>query len=164
MADRAYLDWNATAPLREQAKAALTAALELCGNPSSVHGEGRAARRLIEDAREQVATLVGADPARRGLHLGRNRGQCAGAVARSSRAPATRPRWSGCWSAPIEHPSVRSAGRFAAEAVSEIPVTAQGVVDLEALKAMLGRRRPRAGFGHAGQQRDRRDSADSRGR
>ena len=63
MADRAYLDWNATAPLREQAKAAVTAALDLCGNPSSVHGEGRAARRLVEDAREQVAKLVGADPA-----------------------------------------------------------------------------------------------------
>jgi cysteine desulfurase len=63
MADRAYLDWNATAPLRPQAKVAVMAALELCGNPSSVHGEGRAARRLIEDAREHVARLVGADPA-----------------------------------------------------------------------------------------------------
>src|SRR5712691_11285798 len=62
MATRVYLDWNATAPLREEARAAVMAALDLCGNPSSVHGEGRAARRLIEVARDQVAALVGAKP------------------------------------------------------------------------------------------------------
>ena len=53
------LDWNATAPLRPQARAAMLAALDAVGNPSSVHAEGRAARRLIEEAREQVAALVG---------------------------------------------------------------------------------------------------------
>lgn len=61
-ARRTYLDWNATAPLRPAARAAMIAALEVVGNPSSVHAEGRAARRLIEDAREQVAALVGAAP------------------------------------------------------------------------------------------------------
>src|SRR5437764_4619268 len=59
---RIYLDWNATAPLRPQARAAMFQALDLCGNPSSVHAAGRAARRLIEGAREQVAALVGAEP------------------------------------------------------------------------------------------------------
>jgi cysteine desulfurase len=58
----AYLDWNATAPLRAEARAAVAAALELCGNPSSVHGRGRAARRIVEDARAAVASLVGALP------------------------------------------------------------------------------------------------------
>src|SRR5882757_1854753 len=62
MTERVYLDWNATAPLRPEARAAVVAALEVCGNPSSVHDEGRAARRLIEAAREQVAALVGAKP------------------------------------------------------------------------------------------------------
>src|SRR5262245_12667184 len=62
MASRIYFDWNATAPLRKEARAAALAALDLNGNPSSVHGEGRAARRLIEHAREQVAALVGAQP------------------------------------------------------------------------------------------------------
>ena len=62
MAERAYFDWNATAPLREEARAAMVAALGLTGNASSVHAEGRAARRLIEDARAQVAALVGAEP------------------------------------------------------------------------------------------------------
>ena len=62
MTDRIYLDWNATAPLRPQARSAAAAALDLSGNPSSVHAEGRAARRVVEEARESVAALVGAEP------------------------------------------------------------------------------------------------------
>ena len=57
-----YLDWNATAPLRPQASAAITAALAWCGNPSSVHRRGRAARHLVERSRIAVAALVGAPP------------------------------------------------------------------------------------------------------
>ena len=57
-----YLDWNATAPLRPEAAAAMTAALARCGNPSSVHRWGRAARQQLERARESVATLIGAAP------------------------------------------------------------------------------------------------------
>jgi cysteine desulfurase len=56
---RVYLDWNATAPLRPEARAAMAAALELSGNPSSVHAEGRAAKAMVERAREQVAAAVG---------------------------------------------------------------------------------------------------------
>ena len=58
--NRAYLDWNASAPLLREARAAMLSALELCGNPSSVHREGRAARALIEGARGAVADLAGA--------------------------------------------------------------------------------------------------------
>jgi cysteine desulfurase len=57
-----YLDWNATAPLRPEAAAAMTTALAHCGNPSSVHRWGRAARQMVERAREVVAALVGGDP------------------------------------------------------------------------------------------------------
>ena len=57
---RAYLDYNATAPLRPEARSAMLAALDLCGNPSSIHAEGRAARASVEDARRQVAALAGA--------------------------------------------------------------------------------------------------------
>src|SRR2546430_11503901 len=57
-----YLDWNATAPLRPGAVAAVTAALRDCGNASSVHRWGRAARQRVENAREIVAVLIGADP------------------------------------------------------------------------------------------------------
>ena len=59
---RAYLDHNATSPLRPEARAAMAAALDIVGNPSSVHAEGRAARAAIERARQQVAALVGAQP------------------------------------------------------------------------------------------------------
>ena len=62
MSRQSYLDWNATAPLRPQAAAAIGAALAECGNASSVHRWGRAARQRVERAREQVAALVGAAP------------------------------------------------------------------------------------------------------
>ncbi|MBC2835529.1 cysteine desulfurase family protein [Paragemmobacter straminiformis] len=63
MTQRIYLDWNATTPLRPEARAAMIAAMDLGGNPSSVHAEGRAARALVERARAQVAVAVGCKPA-----------------------------------------------------------------------------------------------------
>lgn len=57
---RIYADYNATAPLRPEAKAAMLRAMDLTGNPSSVHGEGRKARALVEGAREAVARAIGA--------------------------------------------------------------------------------------------------------
>ena len=60
---RTYLDHNATAPLRLEARAAMLAAMDIVGNPSSVHAEGRAARGLVERARAQVAQALGADGA-----------------------------------------------------------------------------------------------------
>ena len=59
---RVYLDHNATAPLRPEARAAMIAAMELVGNPSSVHAEGRAAKALVETARGQVAAALGCKP------------------------------------------------------------------------------------------------------
>ena len=58
-----YLDYNATAPLRPAVAAAMVAAFDMVGNASSVHRFGRLARRAVEDARDQVAALVGAEPA-----------------------------------------------------------------------------------------------------
>ncbi|MCT8328913.1 cysteine desulfurase family protein [Albidovulum sediminis] len=62
MSGRVYLDWNATAPLRPEARAAVVGALDVVGNPSSVHAEGRAAKALVEAAREEVAELAGCRP------------------------------------------------------------------------------------------------------
>jgi cysteine desulfurase len=59
---RTYLDWNATAPLWPEARAAMLAAMDVVGNPSSVHAEGRAAKAIVERARGQVAELVGCEP------------------------------------------------------------------------------------------------------
>jgi cysteine desulfurase len=136
MSARVYLDWNASAPMRPVARAALSAALDVSGNPSSVHGEGRAARRLIEEARTEVAALVGADPRNVIFTSG---GTEANALALS---PAIQvgddktPRERLLVSA-IEHPSVLAGGRFAREAVEAIPVRADGVVDLVALEQRL---------------------------
>ncbi len=60
MSARVYLDWNATAPLRAEARVAMLAAMDVVGNPSSVHAEGRAARAVVERAREQLAEALGA--------------------------------------------------------------------------------------------------------
>ena len=59
-----YMDYNASAPLAEGAGAAVVAAMDLVGNPSSVHGPGRAARALVDRARRSVAALIGADTER----------------------------------------------------------------------------------------------------
>jgi cysteine desulfurase len=61
--ERVYLDWNATTPLRAEARAAMIAAMDVVGNPSSVHAEGRAAKALIERARGQVAAALSAEGA-----------------------------------------------------------------------------------------------------
>ncbi len=58
---RVYLDWNATAPLRPEARRAMVAAMDVLGNPSSVHGEGRKARAIVENARRDIATAFGAN-------------------------------------------------------------------------------------------------------
>ncbi|MCA0919838.1 cysteine desulfurase family protein [Pseudooceanicola nanhaiensis] len=63
MAPRTYLDFNATTPLRPEARAAMIAAMDVAGNPSSVHAEGRAAKALVERARAQVSAALGADGA-----------------------------------------------------------------------------------------------------
>ena len=135
MSGRAYLDWNASAPLREAARDVLCAALD-AGNPSSVHGEGRAARALVEQARADVAALVNADP---GNVIFTSGGTEANALALSpsievgaDKAPRDRLLVSG-----IEHPSVLAGGRFARDAIEIAPVTADGVVDLVVLAQRL---------------------------
>jgi cysteine desulfurase len=141
MTDRIYLDWNATAPLRPQARAAALAALDSSGNPSSVHAEGRAARRLIEEAREKVAALVAAEP--------RNVVFTSGGTEANMLAltPASGPDGKApdrLLISALEHPSVLAGGRFAAAAVQTVPATGDGRIDLaalaDALAALEGRR------------------------
>jgi cysteine desulfurase len=129
MPTEAYLDWNATGKLRGQAHDAAAAALGVTGNPSSVHSAGRAARRLVETAREQVAALAGVAASDVVFTSG---GTEANMLALS---PAY---GDALLVSAIEHPSVRSGGRFAA--IEDIPVTAAGVVDLAALTRLLSSR------------------------
>jgi cysteine desulfurase len=135
MADRVYLDWNATTPLRREAREAMAAAWDLSGNPSSVHAEGRQARKLVEDARASISGAVGALPRNviftsggteanaLALTPGLRRG--AGLAVERSIVSA------------IEHASVLAGGRFPAEAVSMVGVTSSGLLDLDRLRAVL---------------------------
>jgi len=129
---RSYLDWNATAPLRPQARAALTEALALEGNPSSIHAEGRAARHLVERAREEVAALVGAQPANVFFTSGGTEANMLALTPAIETGNEKQPRGRLLISA-IEHASVRAGGRFPHGATAEVPVTPQGRIDLGAL-------------------------------
>jgi cysteine desulfurase len=135
MADRVYLDWNATTPLRPEARVAVAAALDLSGNPSSIHAEGRRTRKLVEDARAAVAAAVGASP--RGVVF-TSAGTEANALALTPgvHRGASRPVERLVMSA-IEHASVLAGGRFRADAISKIRVTRAGVVDLDHLRELL---------------------------
>jgi cysteine desulfurase len=144
MGQRVYLDWNASAPLRPEARAAMLAAVDVSGNPSSIHAEGRAARGLIETARRQVAALVGAEPRNVFFTSGGTEANLLALHPALERGEDKRPRDRLLLSA-VEHPSVRSGGRFAADAVEEVPVTADGRVDLAALERRLAGRGGRAG-------------------
>ena len=134
MTERIYLDWNATAPLRQQARAAAMAAFEIAGNPSSVHAEGRAARRLIEDARDQVAALVGAEPRNVVFTSG---GTEANMLALAPASGTQGTALARLLVSAIEHPSVLAGGRFAAAAVERVSATGDGRIDLAALAQAL---------------------------
>ncbi len=119
-----YLDYNATAPLRSEAAAAVRAALEITGNPSSVHAFGRRARSLLEDSRAAVAALVGAMPA--------------GVAFTSGGTEANNLALRGCGRRRLlvsagEHDSVLQAVPDA----TKIPLHANGLVDLAALESLL---------------------------
>ncbi len=120
----AYLDHNATSPLRPAAFDAVVEALRVDGNPSSVHGPGRKARAIVDKARREVAALVGAQPAEMIFTSG---GTEANNLALSG---AGRPR---VLVSAIEHDSVRRAVPEA----EILPVDHDGVVDLAALERAL---------------------------
>jgi cysteine desulfurase len=135
MPDRVYLDWNATTPLRREAMEAMAAAWDLSGNPSSVHAEGRQARRLVEDARATVASAVGA-VARDVVFTSGGTEANALALTPRLRRPSGPPVERLLVSA-IEHASVLAGGRFPAEAISRVGVTRSGLLDLDRLRASL---------------------------
>jgi cysteine desulfurase len=133
---RAYLDYNASAPLLAAARAAMIAALDIAANPSSVHAEGRAARRLIENARRDVAAMANARPE----HVVFTSG------ATEAASTLLTPDWqmgrgavrmSRLYVCEADHPCVRNGGRFPAARVTRVGVDADGVVRLEALAAAL---------------------------
>jgi len=129
-----YLDHNAASPLRPEAREALLAALALTGNPSSVHGHGRALRDVIETSRQQVARLAGAEPrqlvftgsateALTQAIVGGAKAFSAGAVAVSAG----------------EHAAVLKAAEATGLPVWIVALDGEGRIDLDRLAALLAR-------------------------
>ncbi|MGX5800074.1 cysteine desulfurase family protein [Bradyrhizobium sp. Arg314] len=143
-ATRAYLDYNASAPLIAEARAAMVAALD-AANPSSVHTEGRASRRLVEDARRDVARLVNARPE----HVVFTSG------ATEAASTLLGPDWqmgrgairmSHLYVSAADHPCILNGGRFAAAQVTRVGVDRNGIADLDALSAALAAHDKAAGL------------------
>ena len=119
----AYLDYNATAPLRAGARAAMVEVLDVVGNPSSVHGPGRAARKILETARTQVSALACADPADLVFTSGATEANALALRGASRRLIASA----------VEHPSVLEN----AAGATIVQVDENGVVDLANLEFVL---------------------------
>ncbi|MBS0233026.1 MAG: aminotransferase class V-fold PLP-dependent enzyme [Proteobacteria bacterium] len=124
---RTYLDYNATAPLRPEAKAAMIAALDVVGNPSSVHAEGRRARSIVESARESVARLVGAKPSEIVFTSG---------ASEANTWVLSQP-WATILTSGIEHESVLAPARASQGELVLLPVGSDGRVNVEEVAALL---------------------------
>jgi cysteine desulfurase len=120
-----YMDANATEPLRPEARAAMLTALDFTGNPSSVHGPGRAARRIMEDSREAIARRFGVRPRDVVFTSG------------GTEADALAVHALGCRRrlviSAVEHDAIRAA----AAGAEAFPVSRSGVADLDRLEALL---------------------------
>ncbi|HXS07101.1 MAG TPA: cysteine desulfurase family protein [Rhizomicrobium sp.] len=150
----AYCDHNATAPLRPACRDAMAHALTVTGNPSSVHAHGRAARALVEEARDQVAKLVKAKADQVIFTSGATEannlalwGAVEGAIDQSEAGKAA--RITRLFVSAIEHSAVLKTAEAVAERVAgvrldHLPVTADGVLNLEALRAALREGKGRA--------------------
>jgi cysteine desulfurase len=138
----AYLDHNATSPLRPEARAALARALDLTGNPSSVHSGGRAARALVEEAREDVARLMNARAQDVIFTSGGTEANALALIGAVQGAAEAGERITRLFVSAIEHDSILAnaealAERSAGLRLEFIPVTPDGAVDLDALRVML---------------------------
>ncbi len=135
---RTYLDYNATAPLRPEARAAVMTALDSFGNPSSVHAEGRRTRAVIEAARNEVAALVGG--------VSRNVIFTSGATEAANTVLGA--EWQTLMVSAVEHPAVMAPAQCSAAELHVIPVDGAGRIDVEMLGASIdrilayGRKRP----------------------
>jgi cysteine desulfurase len=130
-AGRTYLDWNATAPLRPRAREAMFAALDAFGNPSSPHADGRRARAVIENAREQIAASFKARAA--DVYFTSGATEAANWVL----APNRKAPFAALLLGATEHACVLQGHRFPPDRVEQVPVNADGLIDLAHLESRL---------------------------
>ncbi len=135
---RFYLDYNATAPLRPEARAATLEALDVLGNPSSIHAEGRRARAIVEEARRAVAALAAVEP-RRVVFVSGGTEAANLALTPAIRAPERKGPLTRLIVSAGEHPCVLRGHRFAPEATAIAPLKPDGRLDLDALAELLAR-------------------------
>ncbi|MEO0881947.1 MAG: aminotransferase class V-fold PLP-dependent enzyme, partial [Pseudomonadota bacterium] len=128
-----YADYNATAPLRPEARDAMLAAMEVQANPSSVHGAGRAARKVLETARAQIGNAIGGAAKDVVFTSG---GTEANALALHGAVRALDGKATLYVSA-IEHEAVTQNAGLVGVPVRSVPVTPNGTIDLDALKMLL---------------------------
>jgi len=133
---RIYLDHNATAPLLAEARAATLSALDLPGNPSSVHRDGRGARAVIERARRQVAQLVGAEPARVIFTSGATEAAATVLTPRFKMGKADLATGA-LYHGAADHPCILAGGRFERRHMTAVGVDRDGLIDVAALKRRL---------------------------
>lgn len=134
--ERIYLDYNATAPLLEKAREAVLNAMDLKGNPSSVHQEGRAARAVVEKARRQVAQMVGAKAA--GVVFTSGATEAATTVLTPDfKMGKADLKLGHLIVSAVEHPCILSGGRFGPQRVERIAVDRNGLIDPDLLEAAL---------------------------
>jgi cysteine desulfurase len=138
MTERAYFDWNATAPLRAEARDAMVAALSLTGNASSIHAEGGTARRLVGEARDRVAALVGAEAKSVTFTSSATEANMLTLTPALEIGGRKEPR-DRLFVSGLEHLSVLSGGRFASNDVELLPVTGDGRIDLADLERRISK-------------------------
>jgi cysteine desulfurase len=145
MNTRAYMDWNATAPLLVEAREAFLRVALMEGNPSSVHREGRAVRAEIEAARRFVAAALNAKPANVTFTSGATEAANLALTPDYRMGRAVLPIGRLYVSA-VEHKAFFEGGRFPKSQISVFPVSRDGVADLDALEAMLAAHDKSAGL------------------
>ncbi|PWL17976.1 cysteine desulfurase [Falsochrobactrum shanghaiense] len=133
---RLYLDYNASAPLLDEARKAIIEALDVMGNPSSVHREGRAARALVEAARRDVAALVNAKAEHVFFTSGATEAASTLLTPHYMMGRALL-RMSHLYVGASEHPCMLAGGQFAPENVTVLPADENGVLRLDILRAAL---------------------------
>ncbi|MEM0900150.1 MAG: cysteine desulfurase family protein [Pseudomonadota bacterium] len=131
-----YLDYNASAPLLPEARAAMIDAMDKDGNPASVHGNGRAAKALVQKARRQVADLVNAKPEHVVFTSGATEAASTLLTPRYAMGRAEL-MMSHLYVCASDHPCTLGGGQFSKKAMTVVPVTSDGLIDLPSLETSL---------------------------